>query len=267
METVSELWAKLGLVGRVISLKGRSDRESHARENAKTIGLPIDFFFAERHPKGGTYGCFDSHQQVCRQALQRGDKMLLVLEDDFEATEELFTESGVKALRESIEFVLTRSDWDIMYLGVLPNIWIEKSQRVGKYIYKLKPWACTHAMIVNENYMKEIVTWKFLETAGKDAYDWRHRKCERAFAFHPQAIKQYDSPSDIRNVQLSVPAVFRDLPINLASWYALNIGSSLGQSVCVLLVGALTITMAKSSMKHNSEFAQKVLKNSIAKFK
>ena len=265
METLSEIWTDLGLVARVISLKGRNDRENHARENAKSVGLPIEFFFAEKHPKGGTYGCFDSHQQVCKQSLERNEKMLFVLEDDFEATEELFTQSGINALKECIEFVKTRNDWDIMYLGVLPNIWFEKSIRVGKYIYRMKPWACTHAMIVSQNYMKEIVNWKFVEEAGKDAYDWRHRKNQRAYSFHPQAFKQYESPSDIRNVQLSVPGFMRDLPLNLASWYALNIGSSLGQSMCVLFVGALTLSMAKSSLKHNSEFAQRVIKNSIKK--
>jgi GR25 family glycosyltransferase involved in LPS biosynthesis len=178
METLEQLWSRLGLVARVITLKGRTDREKHARESASKVKLPIEFFFAERHPKGGTQGCFDSHQQVCQKALDRGDKMVFILEDDFEATAELDTEKGKRALRESIEFVKTRNDWDIMYLGVLPNIWFEKSHRVGSHVYRMKPWACTHAMIVSEKYMKEIVTWKFNES-GKDAYDWRHRKNEK----------------------------------------------------------------------------------------
>jgi hypothetical protein len=186
--------------------------------------------------------------------------MALILEDDFEATIELNSVKGRKALRESIEFVKSRTDWDIMYLGVLPNIWFEKSTRVGNHVYKLKPWACTHAMIVSSKYMKEIVSWKFNES-GKDAYDWRHRKNENSYSFHPQAFKQYDSPSDIRNVQIPAPNFMRDLPLNLTSWYALNIGASLGQSVCVMVVGALTLSMAKSSAKHNGEFASKTLEN------
>jgi GR25 family glycosyltransferase involved in LPS biosynthesis len=263
LEKVTQLWDRLGLVGKVINLRERTDRAEHAIQSAKSIGLPIEFYYTEKHPDGGVAGCFESHQNVCREALASGQKRLLVLEDDFEGTEDLLKEEGLKALEEAIEFVNTREDWSIVYLGVLPNIWFEKSVRVGPHMYKLKPWACTHAMIVSEKYMKEIVSWKFTQY-GKDAYDWRHRKCEHAYAFHPQAIKQFDSPSDIRT-QLPTPTFLRDVPLNAASWYALNIGISLGHALAVFACIALIMSFTADAKTANKNLAKKTLEKSILK--
>jgi GR25 family glycosyltransferase involved in LPS biosynthesis len=262
LDKLTEIWDRLGLVGKVINLRDRTDRAEHAIKSAKSIGLPIEFYYADKHPEGGVAGCFESHQNVCRDALLRGERRLLVLEDDFEGTEEILKEEGIAALKEAVDFVTTRDDWSIVYLGVLPNIWFEKSERVGPHMYRMKPWACTHAMIVNEAYMKEIVQWKFTRY-GKDAYDWRHRKCERAFAFHPQAIKQFDSPSDIRT-QMPTPTFLRDLPLNAASWYALNIGISLGHALAVFACIAVIMSFtAADSKTANKKYATKTLERGI----
>jgi len=261
-ERLAALWDRLDCTATVINLKGRSDRELHAREAANAIALPIEFFYAEKHIKGGTAGCFDSHQKVCEKYLQRGDPMGLILEDDFMHTEELLTEAGAKALEEAIEFAHKDTNWKIIYFGVLPNIWFEKSVKVGQHMYKMKPWACTHAMLVSRAYMEEIVSWKFIE-GGKDAYDWRHRKCTAAYAFHPQALKQFESPSDIRSVQLPTPGFLRDMPVNMASWYALNIGISLAHSIIVFTVIAVVMSLSGDPKRQNKILASTVLQRAI----
>jgi hypothetical protein len=111
-------------------------------------------------------------------------------------------------------------------------------------------------MIISADYMKEIVSWKFYGK-GLDAIDRRHRKCEKAFAFHPQAFKQVDSPSDIR-AQTNIHGPIRDIPVSVASWYALNIGSSLGQSMVIFAVIVLTMSLT-SSDSHNRALALKSL--------
>ena len=250
MQRFAELWEKLGVRGQVINIRGRTDREKTAIEGALKIGLPIDFVTVDRHPKSGAEGCFESHQLVCKNALSSGQKIVLVLEDDFAPTDELLTDQGYSALKEAVDFVKNpSSEWNIVYLGVLPNIWYEKSVRTGKHMYKIKPWSCTHAMILNEEYMKKVVSWKFSHT-GKDAYDWRHRKCENAYAFHPQAFKQLESPSDVGHFQMNVSGSIRDLPVNFASWYALNIGVSLGHSLCVFAAIAATMSVTSSDMQN-----------------
>lgn len=252
-----EIWDSLGLRGKVINLKGREDREKHAKEMSEKIGLAIDFFYADKHPVSGAAGCFQSHQLVCKEALERGEKRVLIFEDDFIATEELFTVEGIGALQEAVEFANEQTKWSIIYLGVLPNIWFENSSRVGKYVYKMKPWACTHAMILSEKYMKEVVSWKFMGS-DNDAYDWRHRKCKDAFTIHPQAFKQMESYSDIDHSQIPTPPLLRDVSLSLASWYAMNVGVSLGNALCVFVVATITLGMS-SSGSHNKKIAKTAL--------
>jgi hypothetical protein len=261
MKQYRELWEKLGVKGQVINLKERDDRAKSSLLNAQLIGLPIEIFTVERHPDGGEAGCFESHQKVCQSALDNGQKFALVFEDDFGPTVELMSDHGYSALKEAIEFVLTSNDWSIVYLGVLPNVWHEKSIRTGKHLYRVKPWSCTHAMIIHENYMREIVKWRYLGK-GADAIDRRHRKCEKAYAFHPQAFKQIESPSDIRHNSYNFTGPIRDLPVNLASWYALNIGVSLGQSLIVFAVIVFLMSIT-SSESHYKKLAVRTLKRSF----
>lgn len=258
-------WASIGVKPKVISLKSREDRQLHAQESAAKLGLEIDFFLAERHPGGGAHGCFDSHIKVCQDAIMKQQKRVFILEDDFEGTDELLNGSGSPALEEAIAFINSTDDWDILYLGVLPNIWSETSERKGKYMYKCKPWSCTHAMIINEDYMKKMSEWTFGEK-GKDAIDWRHRKCERAYSFHPQAMKQCESPSDIRASQIPAPHFIRDMPVNSASWYARNVGYSMGKLLAISGISVLTFAMGRASVGQNKEFATKKLSEGILAF-
>jgi len=252
-------WAKLGLSARVITLRSRSDRALHVDQAAHAAGMPYTLFQVDRHPSGGTRGCFESHVSLCREALSRGDRAMLVLEDDFDPTSEfLNSEQGLEALEELVHFVTTRRDWDLMFLGVLPNIWTANSERVGRRVYKLAPWACTHAYIISEPYMRIVAHWTFKQD-GPDAIDWRFRSCPRAYAVHPQIFKQYDSPSDIRSLQLPAPAFLRDLPVNAASWYALHVGASLAQTAVVVWAAAVMLSLARSTAGQHKSLARAAL--------
>jgi hypothetical protein len=252
-------WDRLGVRGQVITLKHRDDRAAHVAEAATAAGLPYDLFRVERHPNGGSQGCFESHVALARRASASGAPYHLVFEDDFEPTAELLTsEAAASALEEAVAFATTSTDWDIIFLGVVPNVWSARSQRAGKHLYRTQPWACTHAYIMSAAYAREVGSWRF-RVDGKDAIDWRYRDCPRAFAFHPQAFKQYESPSDIRNVQLPVPAFLRDTPINMLSWYALNVGISLLQALAIIGVASMMLALGRSSSTKNARFARRLL--------
>ena len=266
-DRLAAAWERLGLTAQVITLSSRPDRAEHVQSAAGSVSLPYELFQVERHPSGGTQGCFESHVALCRRALERGQRMMLVLEDDFEPTlDVLGTEAGVRALEELVDFVSTRIEWDLMYLGVMPNIWTEKSTRTGRQLYRLHPWACTHAYVINTDYMHEVAGWTFKQS-GHDAIDWRYRECRRAYACHPQVFKQYESPSDIRSVQLPVPAFLRDVPVNAASWYALNVGASLSQTLLVLSVGAVMLSLRRSSAAQNGMLARHALARTTARWR
>jgi hypothetical protein len=270
-DEIQELWKHL-LAGQqnggavVINLRERKDREALAQNSAKNMGLSIEFYYAERHKINGTMGCFESHQNVCREALKNGKKRLLVLEDDFCPTDELFSKDGVAALREIVEFANSTNDWNIIYLGVMPNVWSESTAPIGKHLYKMRPWSCTHAMILNEAYMKEIVSWKFSSFVKKDAYDWRHRKCEKAYTVHPQLIKQSESPSDIRNFQIPVPnslKFLRDAPIKLVSWYARYVKTSILTITLISLLILSVKVLFANQKPHMLKFAEKLAPKTI----
>jgi GR25 family glycosyltransferase involved in LPS biosynthesis len=101
MNRYQELWEKLGVTGQVINLKERKDRALSSLKNAETLGLPIEIFSVDRHPDGGEAGCFDSHQRVCRKALQNGQKYGLIFEDDVEVNEDFI--DRVNEILEKLE--------------------------------------------------------------------------------------------------------------------------------------------------------------------
>lgn len=218
------IWKRLNLCANIINLKERNDRRKTVIDVVTKIGLPYKLYLTDRHKLSGVQGCFESHQALCREALKNNEKQIFILEDDIIPTSHLFTSQGQNALVEAIDFLQSNSTWKIIYLGVVPNVWLHTSERVGKYVYKLNPYAQTHAMILNEEYMKEIVSWTFDGTP----YDHMHRSCDSAYAIHPQIFIQSNSNSDlsIERNQLNVPNSRINILISLCSWYALHIGEN-----------------------------------------
>ena len=207
----------------VISLKYRKDRHEEVKNESSKIGLNVNMHYVDKHPKGGEQGCFESHVQLCKMSLEAGHKQAFILEDDFEVTGDFLNQNSkcIDALLEAIEFMKNKK-WKLFYLGVLPNWWTSNSKRVGKLIYQLQPWACTHSYLIHESYMKEVSEWKYTGTP----IDKMYRNCDLAFAIQPQIFKQRNSPSDINHFITPCPDFLRDVPVNFSGWYSLNIGIS-----------------------------------------
>ena len=53
-----------------INLKERDDRMENAQKEFDKVGLGqmVEFLRVDRHPRGGSYGCFDSHRRAVREA-------------------------------------------------------------------------------------------------------------------------------------------------------------------------------------------------------
>jgi hypothetical protein len=197
---------------KVITLRTREDRMAHVNDAAKSMGLNYSLHVVDRHPEGGVRGCFESHIEVIKNGAR------LIMEDDFEPTAEFFTPQGKEALKEVMDFVTQNHDWDLVYLGFMPDILFSSSQRTGARMYKIRSWACTQAYIISEPYAEKVSKW----TWNGKAIDVRYRGA-RSFSVHPQLIKQYDSPSDLRIQGPSVPFL-RDVPQTAASWWAMHVG-------------------------------------------
>ena len=121
----------------------------------------------------------------------------------------------------------------------MPNIWTCTSERIGKYLYKTNPYSQAHAYILSEEYMKEIVTWKF----SGDAYDCMHRNCNEAYSFHPQSFSQMESLSSLNEFrsQVRIPITLIDKFVHICSWYALHVGEKMALVFCVCAIFVLML--------------------------
>jgi hypothetical protein len=149
-----------------------------------------------------------------REALADNKSMSLIFEDDLEVGK--FSWSR---LHEVINFVSTRKDWDIFYLGCFPDIWGNSHQHVTGNIFKVKATQ-THAYIVSKHFMERIADRKFDGTPIDEVF----LEGSRSYAILPSLFVQASSSSDVSS--LSFISVFpaKRVITNAVELYAINFG-------------------------------------------
>ena len=73
-----------------ISLRSRHDRQEHMKQVFTKLGIldRVKFWLVDKHPKGGIYGCFESHFNVWSK---HGIKdYLCIFEDDIDGDPAIF---------------------------------------------------------------------------------------------------------------------------------------------------------------------------------
>jgi GR25 family glycosyltransferase involved in LPS biosynthesis len=138
-----------------INLKTRIDRRKWSEHIFSSLNIPYRFYLTDKSPKGGRYGCFESHINVIREAYNKGHSNILIFEDDLLPTPEY----SLQNIEACINF-MKNNKWDLFYFGYfvmnkhLDNIIIAK--KLNNNIIKYNPLA-THAYVVNRNAMKTIL--------------------------------------------------------------------------------------------------------------
>jgi len=153
-----------------ITLDTTESRRKHAEGWFKKLGIPAKFFVAKKHPKGGIYGCFDSHIKILIDAYKRGLDNVLVFEDDVMATDSYSEELVQKA----IDFMKSNSDWDVFYFGychVNPHNrqCILNVESINENIVQYNP-LLSSALCYNKTAIKKILT-NYKEYIGNFHYD------------------------------------------------------------------------------------------------
>ena len=172
-----------------INLNTRDDRYKSSKKIFEKYDVPVQYFRVNKHPKGGTYGCFDSHIKIIRKAYYEGAERVLIFEDDITPTDYLTPNH----LEKAINF-MENEDWDLFYLGALPNIRSYKSYSTNySGIYRLRG-ICTHAYIVNRKTMKQLINLKYEGTAIDYYYI---NNFDKSYALYPTLFFQGLSESDI----------------------------------------------------------------------
>ena len=93
----------------VISLaENERSREAFVKSMTSLQIQNIKLHIVDRHPKGGNYGCCNSHLEVIRHAYFSGQANIMVFEDDARAFGYATSEMCMRVLGE-----IQRIDWDV----------------------------------------------------------------------------------------------------------------------------------------------------------
>jgi len=134
-----------------INLIERDDRMEEAQEQFEKVGLfgSVQFHRVERHPRGGRYGCYNSHREVMHQALRDGIETLLVFEDDVQ-----FEQGWEAVVQDAKAFIDSGAHFDAFFLG---SQILFVDERTTATVWRVK-CSNAHAYIVSRAGMKAFVT-------------------------------------------------------------------------------------------------------------
>lgn len=161
-----------------INIDVRQDKRKRMSETFQKLEIPCRFFTAKTHPKGGRYGCFESHIAVIRQAYYSNKQNILIFEDDILPTPTY----SIDNMQKAVTFLLDKSpDVDILFLGSFPGLFVgtphadlfqyAKTRAITPNIIKFKPLAA-HAYCLTKSGMKKILDTyaNYLGTMHYDVY-------------------------------------------------------------------------------------------------
>ena len=171
-----------------INLKSRDDRYEYCQKLFKKLDIPVSFHRVDKHPKGGTYGCFESHLQIIRQAYTSGAETCIIFEDDIEPSPYY----NLKLINQAIDFMKSNHDWELFYLGPVPEVLKHKTKHISKNIYKLHS-ICTHAYVIHRRLMEKMINMPFVDVP----IDYVYLYNTHAYGIFPGLFYQRADKSDI----------------------------------------------------------------------
>ncbi|MDF0729807.1 glycosyltransferase family 25 protein [Pseudomonas entomophila] len=182
-----------------ISLKERSDRRELLLKEFEGSGLDIEFLLVERDSQGPECGCFTSHVECARLALERGYRRVLILEDD--ATLVTFNPSQV----QQINTFLDRRDPELFYLGAnLGKVWLTWNRGIARVRTK-----GAHAYILSVRGCQRMLEHAPYQGIAIDKVMSRQFKAYMAFPMISQQQPEAMASSDIRHAR-STDGTFPD---------------------------------------------------------
>lgn len=131
----------------VISLKNSKERQKRFSERFSPEVKDFNWFYATRNNENPIKGCFDSHNQVLKNAKEKGEEYILVFEDDAVFIDDFDWKKTVKTV-ENFLGNFKNKEWKYFSLGYLP-IKTKKTEYPG--ILEIRCAYDAHAYLVNVN--------------------------------------------------------------------------------------------------------------------
>jgi len=102
-----------------INLKERHDKYNSFKKTFEKLNIPVEYYFADKHPFSGRIGCFESHIHCIQNSYDKGNNLIMIFEDDAVNTPSYDTNK----LQFVVDF-MKKNDWcEYFQLGytVLPH--------------------------------------------------------------------------------------------------------------------------------------------------
>lgn len=202
-----------------INLARAQDRRERCEQHFETHHIPASFFPAIEK-KDGNYGCFLSHRTLIRDAIEQDLDNILIFEDDIQPTKHC----NPDALRHCVRFMET-INYDIFYLGVVPDIRNYTTEVVTGHIYKVRG-ICTHAYVISRRGLHKLKDLRYSFAQPLD-YKIRDNMDLECYGYYPSMFYQ---ETDYKLPQWSI-----HLGMGLIEWYAWNINIPLRVLLDLLL--------------------------------
>lgn len=138
-----------------INLEHRKDRKEHSMNQFKQIGISpnrVKYPHFMKDPRGGIYGCFDSHMKIWNDFFVNypNKNYALVFEDDFVAPSNAKT-----IIKNAIKFI--DNNYDKIDILFLHNMCVDLENTINNEVFTCGYGACTHAYFVTRHYIKSII--------------------------------------------------------------------------------------------------------------
>jgi GR25 family glycosyltransferase involved in LPS biosynthesis len=145
----------------VINLKSRPDRLQSIKSSLpdKLFDHKIHYHVVDKHPNGGSYGCYSSHLEIYKMAIKNGYKFAFVFEDDMKL-------DNIKYDERVLIDILKSTPIDILRINHRAII---KKKNYSHHIDKTHQMGC-NSYIISRKFMKKMCRYGVQPIYNKEIY-------------------------------------------------------------------------------------------------
>jgi len=146
----------------IINVKARLDRKEHSLRQCKRLGIKdIHWFHPIKHPKGGAYGCYESHITVWKQCFADDpkSKFYFICEDDIQANAANYK----SILRNAMKFM--NKNYKQIDMIHLHDYCVYQADKLNNGLFSLGQGQCMHAYFISREYIRKNI-YKFPSADG-----------------------------------------------------------------------------------------------------
>ncbi len=171
-----------------ISLVERSDRREEAKAQFKAVGLleKVEFFLVNKHPFDCEQGIYESHILCMKKGLHADAANMVIFEDDI-----CFDRFAPETLRNSIDFISTNTNWNILFLGCMVK---QSNRTANRSVLNVRFRSLCHAYVLNPHFARRLVDIPWQKVPFDDML--RDLKNDCFYAVYPSFAFQSNSRSD-----------------------------------------------------------------------